>query len=115
MTSWGSNEIERGQTKYMSTRGLGRLSFGFGFERSKASAGCDGLWAIIFVLVGGFVMKMGYPILLVPDTLCECYLGMKPHFGLWRRIFCLNLNKDGNGSVQRIGVAAIQLHNNLKL
>jgi hypothetical protein len=91
------------------------LSFGFGFERSKASAGCDGLWAIIFVLVGGFVMKMGYPILLVPDTLCECYLGMKPHFGLWRRIFCLNLNKDGNGSVQRIGVAAIQLHNNLKL
>jgi hypothetical protein len=35
------------------------LSFGFGFERSKAWAGCDGPWAVIFVLVGGFAMKMG--------------------------------------------------------
>jgi hypothetical protein len=38
------------------------------FGRSKAWAGCDGPWAVIFVLVGGFAVKMGYPILLVPDT-----------------------------------------------
>jgi hypothetical protein len=38
------------------------LSFGFGFERSKAWAGCDGPWAVIFVLVGDFAMKMGYPV-----------------------------------------------------
>jgi hypothetical protein len=48
--------------------GLGRLSFGFGFEWSKACTGCDGSWAVIFVLVGGFAIKMGYPVLLVPDT-----------------------------------------------
>jgi hypothetical protein len=67
MTSRGSDEIERGQTKRRSAGGLGRLSFGFGFEWSKAWAGCDGPWAIIFVLVGGFAMKMGYLVLLVPD------------------------------------------------
>jgi hypothetical protein len=43
------------------------LSFGFGFERSKAWAGCDGSWAVIFVSVDGFAMKMGHPVLLVPD------------------------------------------------
>jgi hypothetical protein len=48
--------------------GLGRLSFGFGFEWSKACAGVDGPWAVIFVLVGGFTIKMGYPVLLVSDT-----------------------------------------------
>ena len=47
-------------------------------------------------------------------TLCECYLGIEPHFNLWRRIFRLNLNKDDDGSVQRIGATAIQLCNNLK-
>ena len=30
-------------------------------------------------------------------------------------IFWLTLNKDGNGSMQQIGVVAIQLRNNLKL
>jgi hypothetical protein len=59
--------MERGRRKQGSAGGLGRLSFGFGFERSKAWAGCDGLWAVIFVLMGNFAMKMGYPILLVPD------------------------------------------------
>jgi hypothetical protein len=44
------------------------LSFHFCFERSKAWAGSDGPWAVIFVLVGGFAMKMGYPVLLVPNT-----------------------------------------------
>jgi hypothetical protein len=48
-------------------------------------------------------------------TLYECYLGIKPHFYLWWRIFWLNLNKDGDGSMQWIGAIAIQLHNNLKL
>jgi hypothetical protein len=60
MMSRGSNEMERGQTKRRSAGGLRRLSFSFSFERSKAWAGCDGPWAVIFVLVGGFVMKMGY-------------------------------------------------------
>ena len=40
-------------------------------------------------------------------TLCECYLGIEPHFDLWRRIFRLNLNKDGDGSMQRISAATI--------
>ena len=48
-------------------------------------------------------------------TLYECYLGIQPHLDLWRRIFRLSLNKDGGGSVQWIGAAAIQLRNNLKL
>jgi hypothetical protein len=67
MTSWESNETERGRTKWRSARGLGRLSFGFGFERSKAWAGCDGPWAVI-LLGGWFCGKMGYPVLLVPDS-----------------------------------------------
>jgi hypothetical protein len=41
------------------------LSFGFDFERSKAWAGCDGSWVVIFVLMGGFAMKIGHPVLLV--------------------------------------------------
>jgi hypothetical protein len=67
MMSRGSDETESGLTKWRSVGGLGRLYFGFGFEQSKAWAGCDGPWAIIFVLVGGFVMKIGYLVLLVPD------------------------------------------------
>jgi hypothetical protein len=67
MTSRGSNETERGQTMRRSARRLGRLSLCFGFERSKARADYDGPWAVIFILVGGFAVKMGYPILLVPD------------------------------------------------
>ncbi|CAD6265834.1 unnamed protein product [Miscanthus lutarioriparius] len=47
--------------------------------------------------------------------LYKCYLGIEPYFHLWRRIFRLNLNKDGARSVQRISVAAIHLCNNLKL
>ena len=47
-------------------------------------------------------------------TPCECYLGIDPHFDLWRQIFHLNLNKDDDGSVQWIGTVAIQLGNNLK-
>jgi hypothetical protein len=64
----GSDEAERGWMKRRSVGRLGRLSFGSGFERSKAWAGCDGPWAVIFVLVGSFAMKIEYPILLVPDT-----------------------------------------------
>jgi hypothetical protein len=41
------------------------LPFGFGFERSKAWADRDGPWAVIFVLVCGFAMKIGYRVLLV--------------------------------------------------
>jgi hypothetical protein len=59
MMSRGSDETKRGQTKRRSAGGLGHLSFGFGFEQSKAWAGCDGPCAVIFVLVGGFVVKMG--------------------------------------------------------
>jgi hypothetical protein len=36
----GSNEAE-------GHGGLGRLSFGFGFEQSKVWAGCNGPWAVI--------------------------------------------------------------------
>jgi hypothetical protein len=67
MTSRGSNETERGRTKRRSARGLGRLSFGFGFEQSKAWASCDGPWAVILPWWVVFAVKMGYPILLVPD------------------------------------------------
>jgi hypothetical protein len=52
--------------------------------------------------------------LVVFVTLCEGYLGIEPHFDLWRWIFRLNLNKDGDESVQWISTAAIQLRNNLK-
>jgi hypothetical protein len=45
--------------------------------------------------------------LVVFITLCECYLGIEPYFDLWQRIFRLNLNKDGDGSVQRIGAATM--------
>jgi hypothetical protein len=55
------------------------------------------------------------PHLAVFVTLCECDLSIEPHFDLWRWIFRLNLNKDGNKFVQWIGTAAIQLCNNLKL
>jgi hypothetical protein len=68
MTSQGSDETERGRTKQMSARGLGCLSFGFGFKQSKAWAGCDGPWAVILPWWVIFVVKMGYPILLVPDS-----------------------------------------------
>jgi hypothetical protein len=37
--------------------------------------------------------------LVVFVILCECYLGIEPHFNLWWRIFWLTLNKDDNGSV----------------
>jgi hypothetical protein len=43
------------------------LPFVFGFEQNKAWADHDGPWAVIFVLVGGFAMKIGYPVLLVPN------------------------------------------------
>jgi hypothetical protein len=42
-------------------------------------------------------------------------LGIEPHFDLWRRIFWLTLNKDGNGAMQQISATTIQLRNNLKL
>jgi hypothetical protein len=70
------DEIERGRMKWRSAEGLGRLSFGFGFEQSKAWAGCDVLWAVIFVLVGGFAVKMGYPVLLVPDSSPRAFGGI---------------------------------------
>ena len=44
-------------------------------------------------------MLHGVAYLAVFVTLYECYLGIEPHFDLWRRIFRLNLNKDGDGSV----------------
>jgi hypothetical protein len=52
------------------------------------------------------LMPHGVAHLVVFITLCECYFGIEPHFDLWRRIFYLNLNKDGDGSMQRIGTAA---------
>jgi hypothetical protein len=68
MTSRGSDETERGRTKRRSAGGLGRLSFGFGFERSKAWVGCGGPWAVILPWWVVFAVRMGYPILLVPDS-----------------------------------------------
>jgi hypothetical protein len=83
MMSWGSDETENGQTNRRSAGGLGRLSFGFGFERSKAWVGYDGPWAVIFVLVGGFAMKIGYPVLLVPDIVIRMSLQPYPtHTGI---------------------------------
>jgi hypothetical protein len=76
MMSWGLDGMERGQTKQRSVRGLRRLSLGFGFGRSKVWAGCDGPWAIIFVLVGGFAVRMGYPILLVPNSSPRAFGGI---------------------------------------
>jgi hypothetical protein len=43
------------------------LSFGFGFERSKAWAGCGRLWAVTLPWWVVFAVKMGYLVLLVPD------------------------------------------------
>ena len=37
--------------------------------------------------------------LAVVVTLYECYMGIEPHFDLWRRIFRVNLNKDNDGFV----------------
>jgi hypothetical protein len=76
MTSRGSDETERGQTKWRSAGGLERLSLGFGFGRSKAWAGCDGPWAVIFILMGGFAVKIGYPILLVLDSSPRAFGGI---------------------------------------
>jgi hypothetical protein len=76
MTSWGSDKTERGRTKWRSTRGIGRLSFGFGFERSKAWTGYDGLWAVIFVLVRVFAIKIGYHVLLVPNSSPRAFGGI---------------------------------------
>jgi hypothetical protein len=68
--------MERGRTKQRSSRGLGRLSFGFGFEQSKAWADYDGLWAVILPWWVIFVVKMGYPILLVPDSSPRAFGGI---------------------------------------
>jgi hypothetical protein len=76
MMSWRSNKMERGQTKWRSAGGLEHLPFGFGFERSKAWAGYDGPLAVIFILVGHFAMKMGYPILLVLDSSPQAFRGI---------------------------------------
>jgi hypothetical protein len=67
MTSRGSDETEKDRTKRRSAGGLGHLSLGFGFGRSKAWAGCDRPWTVIFILVGDFAVKMWYPVLLVPN------------------------------------------------
>jgi hypothetical protein len=68
MTSWGSSETDRGRTKRRSAGRLGRLSFSFGFERSRVWAGCGGPWAAISPWWIVFAMRMGYPVLLVLDT-----------------------------------------------
>jgi hypothetical protein len=44
------------------------LSFGFGFERSKAWAGCGWPWAVTLPWWVVFALKIGYPILLVPNN-----------------------------------------------
>jgi hypothetical protein len=67
MMSRGSGETERGRTKWRSDGRLGRLSFGFGFERIKAWAGCGGLWAVTLPWWVVFAVKIGYLVLLVPD------------------------------------------------
>jgi hypothetical protein len=75
MTSRGSDETERVQTKRRGGRtkrrragGLRRLSFDFGFEQSKAWAGCNGPWAVILPWWVVFTVKIGYLVLLVPNT-----------------------------------------------
>ena len=45
------------------------------------------------------LMPHGVAHLVVFITLCECYLGIEPHFDLWRWIFRLYLNKDSNRSM----------------
>jgi hypothetical protein len=67
MTSRGSDETEKGRTKWRSVGGLRRLSFGFGFEQSKAWTGYDGPWAVILPWWVVFMVKIGYLVLLVPD------------------------------------------------
>jgi hypothetical protein len=68
--------VERGRTKQRSAGGLRRLSFGFGFEQSEAWAGCGGPWGIILSWWVVFVVKMGYPILLVPDSSPRAFGGI---------------------------------------
>jgi hypothetical protein len=75
MTLRDSDETERGQTKRRSAGGLGCLSLGFGFEWSKAWAGYDGPWAVI-LLGGWFCDKMGYHVLLVPDSSSRAFGGI---------------------------------------
>jgi hypothetical protein len=62
--------------KRRSTGGLGHLSFGFSFGQSKAWTGCNGSWAVIFALEDSFVVKMGYPILLVPNSIPRAFGGI---------------------------------------
>ena len=50
-------------------------------------------------------------------TLCEGFLGIRPHFDLWRHFFTVNLQKKREkGGKQELhkpmGCAAIQLQNN---
>jgi hypothetical protein len=68
--------MERGRTKWRSIGGLRRLSFGFGFEQSKAWAGCDGTWAIILPWWVVFAVKIGYPVLLVLDSSPRAFGGI---------------------------------------
>jgi hypothetical protein len=64
----GSGETDRGQTKWRSSRRLGRLSFSFGFKRSRAWASCGGPWAAIPPWWIVFAVRIGYPNLLVPNS-----------------------------------------------
>jgi hypothetical protein len=52
-------------------------------------------------------MPHGVTHLAVFMSLCECYLGIEPHFDLWQRIFQLSLSKDGGRSMQQIDAVAI--------
>jgi hypothetical protein len=65
-----------GSNKAEERGGLGCLSLGFGFGRSKTCDGYDGPWAVIFIVVGGFAVKMGYLFCWYP-TICQLTLGTK--------------------------------------
>jgi hypothetical protein len=39
-------------------------------------------------------------------TLCECFLGIDPHWGLWHRIFCLRCNVS-QAAIHDVGSAII--------
>jgi hypothetical protein len=46
-------------------------------------------------------------------TLCESFLGIQPHFNLWRHFFCLK-KKGGVGGSKVAGRAYLNLHDGMK-
>jgi hypothetical protein len=46
-------------------------------------------------------------------TLCESFLGIQPHFNMWRHFFCLKKKGDDGGSKVARG-AYLNLHDGMK-